>query len=399
MHIVYNHITILCSIKAVFLLSALFLCVGLFWSNNASAETGIQDCSSDLLGLDVVVQNLSVPENLCIRYVHSRDAIAWRYSRDFAHSSGIYIHDGELAKAYSTSLLNPQGWKQRFYTRYITWRSKQPAIEIYTNRIRTTESMQYVLLHELCHANQNYYQNSIYQSEFSWYITPSGRDFIDIVGYSVKNGKFYVSSYPYNEMYNDYPRELAAEVCVAFLRPSLLFLNAYGDQLCMVITNKRLQEWFEQYVAPISESTWRLIRMQKPGCNDKPEEIVYNENGDIKEKIVYDFFGMKIYHYHYSGNLVILTRYNDYNGTNYGETRRLWERTTVDGVLSWNIIYDRDKEAIRSVEVYDENGVLESIDRYAQDENRTMTEYYHAGKVSRKRYYDTNGMVLYEHKH
>ena len=115
-----------------------------------------------------------------------------------------------------------------------------------------------VLIHELCHANQGYYQNYT-TKKGHWRDTPAARDLIRIVGFE-QSGEYgdeweLPSNSPYREIYggrgiNASPIELGAEICALFIHPQT-FLDSYTytrQEIESVINNTQLQQWFNTYI-------------------------------------------------------------------------------------------------------------------------------------------------------
>ena len=121
-----------------------------------------------------------------------------------------------------------------------------------------------VLIHELCHANQRYYQNYTTKKGYRR-DTPAGRELIrivrfkqSIVGFKQSEGdrnQWELPSHsPYRNIYSTRPQELGAEICALFIYPQV-FLDSYAPiyvytrhEIESVINNPQLQQWFNTYI-------------------------------------------------------------------------------------------------------------------------------------------------------
>ena len=411
------HNTIFYSSKAVFFYSALFVFACLLWGSTAFADTGKEECSSDLLALDVVVQNLILPDEYCIKYLHSHEsnfALAIEET-----TGGVYFYGSLTAADNKKGIFHPH--------------HNDNIIEVYLDRLHYNKNevqskrwKRHILLHELCHASQYYYKEKIIKKRYHrWYTTPAGREFIDIVEGSVKDGKFFVSSYPYIGMYNKNPLELAAEVCAIFLSPYATTTRYADHEIRGILYNKQLQEWFQKYMGRIPVSTLSIIRAQEQESKSLPY-VEYHNNGNVKVSVLYDAYGIKSSAYYYTAEgkhsltrdydfagKVSLEMYYDTKGVVEYLSRRVVYR--LDGTRSattlynsvtrnreYRIVYYEDGVSYKALEWFAGDGTLKKRDKFFKHSKkrlRSMTEHYHEGEVWYREYYNSNGIVVYRQMH
>ena len=232
-----------------------------YFLKNVIAEN-LRECSTDLAGLEQypAIQNLSVPRSLCIQYTPQDPYLydplavvaAGRYS---AGTVGIYTQDFNL----------------------------------------TIQTKRRSLLHELCHANQDYYirfkaSPSYWElTPYDWSKTPAGQEFINITGYNRVDDDWVLSSnspylgiyygtkrvLPNSQVVVQNPMELAAEVCAMFLLPEGYKDKYTQAQMDSVLSDQELHTWFNKYVSGVSMLPTQDIY------------TIYYSDGAVKEKRFY----------------------------------------------------------------------------------------------------------------
>ena len=188
-----------------------------------------RNCSTNLLGVENIVNNLIVSKGLCIEY------------KPDVQSNSRFVY-GRYRRSTETVSISTS-WNSRPFSLHHQRR---------------------VLVHELCHANQDYYHSS----QGRWWSTVAGQALINTVGYEWNNTTRQWDLPPNSPFKNIYgvnrnPKELAAEVCTMFLSPTLVY-NGHSTtqfssteypatQINAVLGNAGLRQWFTTYIADTSK--------------------------------------------------------------------------------------------------------------------------------------------------
>ena len=225
-------------------------------------------CSTDLLGLEEypAIQNLPVVPTLCITYTTSNS---------HRNTGGTY------------NMFNN-------------------ALHLFTNKFGDDAKRKYGLLHELCHANQDYHNSYVSETKEKkmmigdWSALQASQEFIEITGYERNSftegwmGRWTLPyGSPYNTLYSTHPIELAAEVCGIFLSQEV-YLNSGRytlRQINSVLNNQELREWFNKYVLNIDTTYYSNTQVETITYyrTDGTELIrkYYRENGTLKFVLSY----------------------------------------------------------------------------------------------------------------
>ena len=183
---------------------------------NVVSKADGTECANHLLGTDQYVGDaMLIPPDLCIQFVERTDVI-YR-GRYYADTNRIVM------------VLHP--------------------------KLRAEKAQyQYTLLHEICHAQQDYYLNNINVDLFAWEQKQAGKQFEGAAGYQVQDGSLtYPRTGQYYGMYgtrNIRPLELSAEMCTHFLSPDIANqADRYSQETRdRIFNNAVLQGWVYQYM-------------------------------------------------------------------------------------------------------------------------------------------------------
>ena len=183
--------------------------------NVVSKQNGTE-CANHLLNTDQYVGDaMFIPEDLCIQFVERTDVLY----------RGRYYADADRI----VMVLHP-------------------------NLRADKAQYQYTLLHELCHAQQDYYLNSADLDLFSWEKKQAGEQFEGVAGYQYQDGSLaYPQTGQYYGMYGTRiirPLELSAEMCTHFLSPDIANqADRYSQEIRNRIYNDSgMQSWVRQYM-------------------------------------------------------------------------------------------------------------------------------------------------------
>ena len=307
----------------------------------------IRGCSTDILGMEGILNNLIVPMHLCIEY----------YDRD-SNIIGAGNYGG--LGAFDNGILQNRK---------------------YLNEPERTKS---ILVHELCHATQRYYHDYTTTDRY-WRETPVARELIDIVGFEVVQDfppKWQLpNNSPYKRIYggrgdNPSPIELGAEICLFFIYPQGAFLGDQYDRQVIesVLNNTRLRNWFNKYHRDVASFTIKPLIIQKAQAIAEHERkggwvVPYRNSltyfidvGDIE----------KTEHYYSNG---VLREEHIYKNAPL-------DRNTPD-VPTEKRSYDSNGRLIRTRYYFYHKGTINT---------KRITEYNANGELIRTQYYDSRGV-------
>ena len=313
-------------------------------TNNKFALSNIlaqnkRGCSTDLLGLEGIVGEMSVVDMLCIKYTTSINSSFY----------GIFVK-----QATGIHTLG-------FYV--------AGTIEVFTDKAENKQSLRRTLIHELCHANQDYYRTQK-TTKKEWYKTPAGQEFISITGYSIVNNAWFLSpNSPYRKMYNKNPQEFAAEVCTIFLHPTITNERYNQTQINAVLNNQQLKNWYNQYVvgtstlaqARTTTSTQQAGNVLTGTLSDGTlYKLLIGENGKWQKAEMYYQNGTK--------------KFTVWFHTDGTREQAQWYRT--DGTVK-EVDYYRTDETLESVELYRRNGTLQQLQIHRTDGTIKLRCYFY----------------------
>lgn len=204
------------------------------------------NCSSDLLGLENIVGNtLLIPNDVCIRYVSAPENA----------QSGTILGSYEFNKV-------------------------RGVIEIYVDKIKTTQQKQHALLHELCHANQHYHLQR--NPAYAWDQTPAGQQFIAITRYSHNEHRLPQYKLPSNSIFlgkygEHQPVELAADICAMLLSPTLSTHRYSQTSINTITSNADVLNWFNTYVLYSAQSPEPVPPLVIQPLTQTEKEKIYND--------------------------------------------------------------------------------------------------------------------------
>ena len=273
---------------------------------------------------------------------------------------------------------------------------------------------QSVLIHELCHAWQDYYR-ATKTKNYAWRDTPAGKEFINIVGFVKENDRWVLpADNPYRVFYNfgktdDPPVEVNADLCALFLFRDYGFTDGSYKNIAYstALRDEQLKQWFNTYLVNVAD-----IPTTPEAQN--PRIVVGFRNGVLSYRDYYrNNFTLEAHKGYYRNGEVRIGVYY-YDAPFLGTIQR-FELYREDGTIRQINYFNTSKQKTR-IEHYNTQGNLTdsqsispppekarverreidggyTLTRYRADDTIEYVHYYNAdGTKNISYYYQTNGL-------